>query len=82
MNLEKGFYIIGKDEDEKAFNLGNDIKKYDSLEDVEKAIEKLVETLEMSNPSCHVWNVKHDNFGLLVYECEESTDPKIGRAHV
>lgn len=43
----------------------------------EKAIERLVETLEMSNPSCHVWNVKHDNFGLLVYECEESTDPKI-----
>ncbi len=43
----------------------------------EKAIQHLLEALDMSNPSCHAWNIKHDNFGLLVYECEEGTDQSL-----
>lgn len=39
----------------------------------EKVIERLINELEMSDPSCHVWNIKHDNFGVLVYECADES---------
>ena len=45
-------------------------------ESPEKAIERLVETLEMSNPLCHSWNIKHDNYGILIYECADETEKK------
>jgi hypothetical protein len=43
----------------------------------EKMLEKLVEVLDMSNPSYHSWNIKHDNFGLLIYECSNELDQKL-----
>ncbi len=48
-----------------------------SGEPLDKVVQKLVDALDMSNPSCHSWNIKHDNFGVLVYECNEGTDQKL-----
>jgi len=33
-----------------------------------KLIARLADVLEMKNPACHSWNMKHDNFGVLIYE--------------
>ena len=43
----------------------------------EKAMEQLAEKLGMSNPSCHSWNIKHDNFGLLIFEREGLADREL-----
>lgn len=40
----------------------------------QKAMETLAEMLGMTQPSCHSWNIKHDNFGLLIFEREDAAD--------
>ncbi len=43
----------------------------------EQLIARLADLLEMDNPSCHSWNIKHDNFGLLIFERNGSVDHKL-----
>lgn len=43
-------------------------------ESTEHLIARLADLLEMENPSSHSWNIKHDNFGLLIYEHSSGAD--------
>lgn len=43
----------------------------------ERIIEQFAEKLGMSNPECHSWNIKHDNFGLLIFERDESDERQL-----
>ncbi|MBP6869793.1 hypothetical protein KBC04_02840 [Candidatus Babeliales bacterium] len=43
-----------------AFEFGKSSEKY--------LVEKLADELEIANPLYHVWNLKHANHGLLIYE--------------
>ncbi len=42
------------------FERGKNSEKY--------MVEKLADKLEIENPAYHVWNLKHDNHGLLIYQ--------------
>lgn len=44
----------------QAFTLGHASEKY--------MADQLAEQLEIVKPAYHVWNLKHDNHGLLIYE--------------
>lgn len=45
---------------EGSFELGKQSEKY--------MVDKLADYLEIDNPSYHVWNLKHSNHGLVIYE--------------
>jgi hypothetical protein len=40
----------------------------------ERLIARLADLLEMEKPAAHSWNIKHDNFGLLIYQHDGATD--------
>ena len=58
----------------RTINVPSAKRNGDSLE---KIMERLAEKLGMSNPACHSWNIKHDNFGLLIFERDESDERKL-----
>ncbi len=42
---------------------------FDEISDInEGLIRKFADDLEIEKPAYHVWNLKHDNHGLLIYE--------------
>lgn len=43
-----------------SFERGKNSEKY--------IIDKLADQLEINNPAYHIWNLKHANHGLLIYE--------------
>jgi len=45
---------------QNSFDKGSRSKKY--------MIDKLADQLEIDNPEYHVWNLKHANHGLLIYD--------------
>lgn len=44
---------------------------HDQMALKDKRVQALVDELEIENPGCHVWNMKHDNQGLLIYQLPE-----------
>ena len=52
---------------QESFEKGKNSEKY--------MVQKLADKLEIENPAYHVWNLKHANHGLLIYE------PTIHDAH-
>ncbi len=49
-----------RDNRHENFERGKNSEKY--------MIDKLADKLEINNPLYHVWNLKHDNHGVLIYE--------------
>jgi len=47
----------------------------------EYAVQKLADDLEIKNPAYHVWNLKHANQGLLIYEAKDD-DAHHAQSHV
>ena len=45
---------------QESFEKGKSSEKY--------MVQKLADQLEIENPAYHVWNLKHANHGLLIYE--------------
>jgi hypothetical protein len=68
-NNQKQFIASMKD---SAFNQkvrGNQHQNFERGKNSEKyMVEKLADQLEIENPAYHVWDLKHANHGLLIYE--------------
>ena len=54
---------------QESFNRGEIFEQY--------LVRKLADYLEISNPSYHIWNLKHANHGLLVYEASEKQSKEV-----
>ena len=46
-------------------------------ETTEQLIARLADVLDMENPSCHTWDIKHDNFGVLIFERSDAADKQL-----
>lgn len=54
------FHQNVRQSNDRSFEIGRSSEKY--------MVEKLADQLEIANPAYHVWNLKHANYGLLIYE--------------
>lgn len=43
-------------------------------EEHERHVDRLANLLGIQSPVFHTWNIKHDNYGLLIYEIEKLDD--------
>ncbi len=68
-NNQKQFIAAMKDSN---FNQKVRAHRYENFDKDKKSekymVEKLADQLEIANPAYHVWNLKHDNHGLLIYD--------------
>ena len=68
-NNQKQFIASMKD---SAFNQKVRNSSYDSFEKGRASekyiVQKLADQLEIENPAYHIWDLKHANHGLLIYE--------------
>lgn len=74
-NNQKQFVASMKDSSFNQKVRSNVLENFEQGRKSEKySVEKLADQLEITNPAYHVWNLKHANQGLLIYDAQHMQD--------